>query len=121
MQEIKFSLSAYKILVINPGIHVSTKELFKEISPKTPSKKIKKIIHQPIETWKNELKNDFEPIVFSKHPEIKKLKESLYKHNAVYASMTGTGSTVYAIFNADDEIKFPVHNRYFFQWIAKNA
>lgn len=117
MAEIELSFSPYKILLINPGIHINTKEIFQKITPGIPSKKIKAIIEQPIESWKKELTNDFEKVVFSLHPEIKKIKESLYQHKAIYASMTGTGSTVFGIFNKTDEVDYPVEKRYFQKWI----
>lgn len=116
-KEINLSLSGYKILLINPGIHVNTKELFQQIKPGFPSKKINEIILQPIETWKDELKNDFEKIVFKQYPEIKKIKENLYDHKAIYASMTGTGSTVFGIFDSKEEIDIPVQKGYFHKWI----
>jgi len=117
METINLSLSSYKILLIHPGIHVNTKEMFQEITPEIPSKRIKEIIQQPVETWKDDLKNNFEEIVFTKYPEIKSIKENLYNHQAVYASMTGTGSTVFGIFNAKDEINYPVEKKYFHKWI----
>lgn len=116
-REMNLSLSEYKMLLINPGIHISTKEIFKEIKPAVPAKRITEIIQQPVSTWKNELTNDFEKIVFQKHEEIKKIKESLYGHGAVYAAMTGTGSSVFGIFNATDEINFTVKEEYFYKWI----
>ncbi|MEO5909166.1 MAG: 4-(cytidine 5'-diphospho)-2-C-methyl-D-erythritol kinase, partial [Ginsengibacter sp.] len=63
--------------------------------------------------------NDFEKIVFIRHPEIKKIKENLYNHQAIYASMTGTGSTVFGIFNKNEEINYPVEKRYFHKWVEK--
>jgi 4-diphosphocytidyl-2-C-methyl-D-erythritol kinase len=117
IEEMNLSLSGYKILLVNPDIHVSTKEIFQQVTPRIPKKNIKEIIVQPIETWKNDLKNDFEEIVFLKHPEIKDMKESLYRHHAVYASMTGTGSTVFGIFNKQQEISYPFEKKYFYQWI----
>jgi 4-diphosphocytidyl-2-C-methyl-D-erythritol kinase len=117
MKEINLSLSGYKILLVNPQIHVSTKEIFQQIAPRIPTKSIKEIIEQPIETWKNDLKNDFEEIVFLKHPKIKEIKENLYRHRAIYVSMTGTGSTVFGIFNKNEEINYPVRKEYFQQWI----
>ena len=119
MEEIVLSLSAFKILIVNPGIHVNTKGIFQQIKPTFPSKRIKEIIQQPIETWKNILTNDFEKVVFSLHPEIKNIKESLYLHNAIYASMTGTGSTVFGIFKKEDKIDLPVEKGYFQKWIDK--
>lgn len=117
MEEINCSLSSHKMLLINPGIHINTKEIFKEITPDLPSKKIKQIIQQPISTWKKELVNDFEKPVFIKYPQIKQIKETMYQHDAVYASMTGTGSTVFGIFNTNNEINFPVKKEYFHKWI----
>jgi 4-diphosphocytidyl-2-C-methyl-D-erythritol kinase len=117
LEEIKCSLSGYKILIINPGIHISTRELFQQISPSIPKKNIREIIQQPVESWKNDLVNNFEKIVFQNHPEIKIIKQQLYQHNAVYASMTGTGSTLFGIFNINDEI--PVEEGYLYKWIEK--
>jgi len=118
LMKINLSMSAYKILLINPGIHISTKEVFNKIIPAIPKKRIDEIILQPIESWKYDLKNDFEPIVFSMYPQIKKLKESLYEQNAIYASMTGTGSSVYGIFRINDNIDFSHEKNHFYKWIS---
>lgn len=117
MKKIDVSLSAYKILLVNPGLHISTKELFNKITPSAPGKSISEIIQQPVETWKDELKNDFEPIVFSDYPEIEKLKQFVYDHNAIYASMTGTGSTVFGIFKKSQDVDIRIENDYFHKWI----
>ncbi|HXR83461.1 MAG TPA: 4-(cytidine 5'-diphospho)-2-C-methyl-D-erythritol kinase [Hanamia sp.] len=117
MKELDISLSDYKILIINPGIHINTKEMFQKVSPVAAKKSINEIISQPIETWKNELVNDFEEIVFLQHSQIKKIKKKLYDHNAIYASMTGTGSTVFGIFNPSYETNLPVEKGYFYKWI----
>ena len=117
LKEINLQLSKYKMLLINPGIHINTKEIFKEIKTAVPAKSIQEIIQQPVSTWKNELTNDFEKIVFHKHEEIKKIKEIMYQHGAVYAAMTGTGSTVFGIFDAADEIDFTKEKGYFHKWI----
>jgi 4-diphosphocytidyl-2-C-methyl-D-erythritol kinase len=117
LEEIELPLSKYKILLINADIHINTKEIFKDIKPAFPEKSIKEIIYQPVSTWKNELKNDFEKVVFSKYPEIKKIKENMYFHGAVYASMTGTGSTVFGIFNFSDDIQYPIKNGYYCKWV----
>ena len=117
LEEINLSLSKYKILIVNPGIHISTKELFAEISPAIPAKHIREIILQPIQTWKNELTNDFEMIAFSKYPSLQKIKESMYDANAIYSSMTGTGSTIFGLFNADEKIDLVFEKEYFHKWI----
>lgn len=98
LERTAFDLSAYQITIVNPGIHIQTKEAFAAIVPAQPMKSIKDIIAQPVESWKKDLKNDFEPGVFKLYPEIAAIKDKLYDSGAVYASMTGTGSTVYGIF-----------------------
>ena len=117
MEKISLTLSSYKILLIHPGIHISTKELFSKIKPSFPQKSIKEIIQQPIETWKTELKNDFETIVLPEYEEIRQLKESLYQHNALYVSMSGTGSTIYAIFRQKEPLESEIKEHYFFKWL----
>jgi len=116
LEEIDLSLAGYKMILINPGIHINTGEIFQHIKPAPPIKPIRNIIHQPVATWKDELLNDFEKIVFHRHPVIKKIKEDLYNLKAIYAAMTGTGSTVFGIFNKKDEVNYPVEKEYFYKW-----
>lgn len=98
LEELAVDLSVYKIVLINPGIHINTGWAFSNIRPVQPKKSVKEIVQQPVETWKNELENDFEAPVFVAHPQIKAIKESLYQQGAIYAAMSGSGSTVFAIF-----------------------
>ncbi|MFZ1305037.1 MAG: 4-(cytidine 5'-diphospho)-2-C-methyl-D-erythritol kinase [Ferruginibacter sp.] len=98
LEETTLDLSAYKIVLINPGIHINTGWAFSNITPALPVKSIKEIIQQPINSWKSELKNDFETAVFTAHPAIKEIKEALYTQGAIYAAMSGSGSTVFGIF-----------------------
>jgi 4-diphosphocytidyl-2-C-methyl-D-erythritol kinase len=111
MQPIKCSLSSKTMVLVCPGIHVSTADAFRKItlSPNAPS--CDSIVERPIQEWKEKLINDFEAPVFSAFPEIAIIKEKLYDAGAVYASMTGTGSTVYGIFETSPAIKnlFPAH------------
>jgi 4-diphosphocytidyl-2-C-methyl-D-erythritol kinase len=101
LEEIAVDLSVYKIVLINPGIHINTGWAFSNITPTPVKKSVKEIIQQPIETWKAELQNDFESPVFTAHPEIKMIKDSLYRLGAIYAAMSGSGSTLFGIFNMD--------------------
>ena len=98
LQPISIDLSGYKMLVVRPNIPVSTKEAFSLITPQKPMKNCLDIVRQPIETWKDELVNDFEHSVFALHPEIEKLKEIMYEQGAVYAAMSGSGSSVFGLF-----------------------
>jgi 4-diphosphocytidyl-2-C-methyl-D-erythritol kinase len=117
LEEVNVSLSGYKILLINPGIHISTSEAFSKINPAIPVKRIKEIIQQPIESWKEELHNDFEKYIFEKYSEIKKIKEELYKNGAIYAALSGSGSTVFGIFKKDFMINYSVDATYFYKLI----
>jgi 4-diphosphocytidyl-2-C-methyl-D-erythritol kinase len=98
MEEIAIDLSSYWVLLANPGIHVNTGVAFSGISPAIPEKSVQVIIQQPVDTWKQELINDFEATVFKTYPLINQIKETLYSEGAVYASMSGSGSTVFGLF-----------------------
>lgn len=95
------NLEGYYILVAKPDISVSTREAYAAIEPKKPAKSCRDIVRQPISTWREELKNDFEEPVFRAHPELKALKERLYDCGALYASMSGSGSAIYGIYRTD--------------------
>ena len=111
MEPIALDLSAYKFIIVNPGIHINTAKAFSGITPAPPTKSLKEIIQQPIDSWKNELVNDFEKSVFLQYPEIEAIKNKLYEEGAVYASMSGSGSTLYGIFRKDaiTNLQFPSH------------
>ena len=100
LEELALDLSSYTIVLVNPGIHINTGWAFSQITPAPRRKSIREIIQQPVSNWRAELKNDFEEVVFAAHPGIKDIKERLYQQGAVYASMSGSGSTVFGIFNS---------------------
>ncbi|EGK01893.1 4-(cytidine 5'-diphospho)-2-C-methyl-D-erythritol kinase [Dysgonomonas gadei ATCC BAA-286] len=100
-ENINLSLKGYFIVLIKPDIHVPTKDAFAEIKPKQPYISLKEIIKQPVSGWKGLMVNDFEKSVFTKYPLIDGLKEDLYKKGALYASMTGSGSSVFGIFKEE--------------------
>lgn len=95
---IALSLKGKYIALINPEIHISTQEAYAGVIPQPPLRSIKKILQQPIDTWKEELKNDFEESIFKNHPKIEALKKRFYDEGAMYASMSGSGSSVFGIF-----------------------
>lgn len=113
LELIDLDLSKYKIVIVHPGVHVSTGWAFSTVKPVTPKKSIKEIIKQPIGTWKEELKNDFEEPVFNKYPEIKKIKNDLYAAGAIYSSMSGSGSAVYGFFEKDKPVAISFPENYF--------
>jgi 4-diphosphocytidyl-2-C-methyl-D-erythritol kinase len=111
LEEINLDLSPYKIVLANPGFAINTREAFTGIKPALSDVSIKEIIKRPIETWKDDLKNDFEKTTFSQYPVIEKIKNDLYNAGALYASMSGSGSTVFGIFSKQQstDISFPSH------------
>lgn len=91
-------LGGYYLAVVKPSVAVSTRDAYTAIVPKTPAKCCRDIVRQPIETWKDELVNDFEAPIFAMHPELAAIKQSLYDAGAVYAAMSGSGSALFGIF-----------------------
>ena len=102
-EPVELSFKGYHIILIKPDIFVSTRDAFAEIKPVRPAVSLKEIVKQPMETWKHSMKNDFEDSVFKKFPEIAAIKDELYDLGAVYAAMSGSGSSVYGIFKAPIE------------------
>ena len=98
MTSIDLDLSNYEIRLVNPDIHISTKEAYSGIVPKTPVLSVDKIIELPIIEWKGKLKNDFEESIFEKHQQLEGIKDELYKQGSIYSSMSGSGSIVFGIF-----------------------
>lgn len=88
----------YPILLIFPEIHISTKEAYQNIHPKLSSLDMKNIIGGSIREWRTQLKNDFEEFAFAKYPLLRKIKESLYSMNSIFSLMSGSGSSIYGIF-----------------------
>jgi len=92
------SLKGKYILLVKPDLSISTKEAFANIKPHTPTLSATDICSRPIEEWKSLLKNDFEDSIFPQHPKLKEIKEQIYSTGATYAAMSGSGSTIYGIF-----------------------
>lgn len=107
---LKLSLKGYFLLLVKPDIHVSTPEAYSLVVPEKPAVSLFESIQQPVEEWKNWIKNDFEKSVFSKYPEIEKVKQSIYNCGAVYASMSGSGSSVYGIFEKEPQLNIKFEN-----------
>lgn len=97
------TLNGCYMAVVKPGVSVSTKEAYSMIVPKHTSKCCRDIVSQPVETWKQQLTNDFELAAFSMHPELAEIKAKLYQLGAVYAQMSGSGSAFFALFRQKPE------------------
>jgi len=117
LDQIDIDLSAYKIVIVHPGIYISTSWAFSNSKPAIPAKSIREILLQSIETWKEELKNDFENPVFTKYTEIRNIKGELYNSGAIYASMSGSGSALYGIFEKKVKINLSLSGNYFMKEI----
>jgi 4-diphosphocytidyl-2-C-methyl-D-erythritol kinase len=104
-ENIKLDLSEYNIVLITPPIHISTAEAYSKVVPLEPGYSLKDLIKQPITNWKKKMKNEFETTIFKKYPAIATIKKELYKKGAIYSSLSGSGSTLYGIFNKKENLK----------------
>lgn len=91
-------LPGYWVLLIHPGLSISTAQAFAQIQPRPVTESLPQLIQYPISTWKHRIHNQFEDTVFKTHPSLAEYKQHLYQLGAVYASLTGSGSTLYGIF-----------------------
>ncbi|MFD2162645.1 4-(cytidine 5'-diphospho)-2-C-methyl-D-erythritol kinase [Paradesertivirga mongoliensis] len=104
-EAIELDLSGYYIVLVMPPVHVSTGEAYRGVKSANPPKSLKELISLPLEDWKAEIKNDFEESIFKNHASVRGVKAGLYQAGALYASMSGSGSSVYGIF--DKEVSLP--------------
>ncbi|MBK9283767.1 MAG: 4-(cytidine 5'-diphospho)-2-C-methyl-D-erythritol kinase [Sphingobacteriaceae bacterium] len=121
---ININLSAYCILIVYPNIHSNTAEAYGGLSLKDlPTQNVKEIVEQiPVEQWKNTLYNHFEVSILMKYPKLTEIKQYLYSKNALYVSLSGSGSAIYAIFkNAPELLEWPHGFHYFLQKPNSNA
>lgn len=98
---ISLDLSAYRFEFVFPGISVSTAQAYGRIVPSEAGQELKEILSSPVEQWKDALINDFEIPVFQMYPELKEAKQALYDKGAVYAAMSGSGSTLFGLFRKE--------------------
>lgn len=98
LEPISLDLSGFYLRLIVPPVHVSTQLAYSKIVPAQFENSLREVIHLPVENWREKVKNDFEKIVFEMFPEVEKIKNYLYQSGAVYAAMSGSGSSVYGIF-----------------------
>jgi 4-diphosphocytidyl-2-C-methyl-D-erythritol kinase len=99
LEPFSVDLSGKYLTLIKPDVHVSTAEAYRDVVPETPSVSLRDLLKSPLNSWRELIINDFEKSVFLRYPEIKQIKDFLYDEGAVYACMSGSGSTVYGIFN----------------------
>ena len=92
-------LKGYWLFLVFEGTPVNTRDAYQQVVPSKKRISIEEIINLPPEEWKDKVQNDFEPAIFKNTPQLKSIRDKLYKHGALYAAMTGSGSAIYSIFN----------------------
>lgn len=118
LSAVDISLDGYSILLINPVVHINTGWAFSKLSSqKTTTNSISEIITLPIEEWQEKLMNDFEAPIFKAYPEIETIKKTLISAGAIYCAMSGSGSTVYGIFNNKIDLKGKFPGSYLLHWV----
>lgn len=105
LSPLPLNLKGYHVLLIKPDIHISTAEAYSGVTPFKPEKSLNELLKWDIRDWKNCIVNDFEKHLFIKYPQLSDIKNFMYGKGAVYASMSGSGSTVYGIFKDEPAIK----------------
>jgi 4-diphosphocytidyl-2-C-methyl-D-erythritol kinase len=109
-------LKDYHLLMVKPDVFISTKSAYQNVNPKLPEKDIANILKQPIESWKDELKNDFEASLFSQYPTLSEIKQKLYDAGALYAAMSGSGSCLFGVFETQ-KVKTERFDDYLWKWV----
>jgi len=103
------------IVIVFPNIHISTQWAYNSVQPEGKPESLIDLIALPIDQWKKRICNDFETIVFEKYPQIQKIKEELYSQGAIYASLSGSGSAVYGLFNQKPDLRKKFINYFYWQ------
>ena len=100
LSPIDMDLGGYHILLVNPGIHINTSKAYSQSTPKPSVYKLQKSVGKSPDQWRGFVENDFEKVVFELYPEIGAIKDTLYQIGAVYSAMSGSGSTVFGLFES---------------------
>ena len=104
-EPVDLSLKDYYLCLVKPDVAVSTPEAYSMVTPAAPETSLKEIIRLPVSEWKERMVNDFERSVFPKHPVIERIKDTLYEGGALYAAMSGSGSSVFGLFEKPTHFK----------------
>jgi len=113
---VHIDLSAYRILVVNPGIHVPTGWAFSQIKPREEVPPLEEWLQLPVPEWKNHIENDFFGPVAAAYPDIRALYDTIYASGAAFASMSGSGSTVFGLFPKEMNPTLHIPPGYFHKW-----
>ncbi|GAB1444732.1 MAG: 4-(cytidine 5'-diphospho)-2-C-methyl-D-erythritol kinase [Cyclobacteriaceae bacterium] len=105
LRPINISLAGKFVVIVKPDIHVSTADAYKNVRPDASRASLQEILTEDLTSWKSTLVNDFEQSVFMQYPQIQRIKNTLYESGALYASMSGSGSSVYGLFKEPVNLK----------------
>jgi len=112
LQPVEIKMKGKHYLIIKPSFSINTRDAYSGVQPAQPMRNLAGLIKLPMEEWKDSIRNDFEPSVFKRFPELGIIKQAMYEMGAVYASMSGSGSAIFGIFDTLPEIpKLP--DKYF--------
>ncbi|MBN1131531.1 MAG: 4-(cytidine 5'-diphospho)-2-C-methyl-D-erythritol kinase [Bacteroidales bacterium] len=111
LTDVSLDLYHYEMVILNPGLVISTAKAYALIEPEPFTEPLPELIRKPEYTWRETIRNDFEKPVFGKFPAIRKMRDGLYEHGAVYAALSGSGSSLYGLFRRLPELP---------DWIGKN-
>lgn len=113
---VSVNLEGHSVLLVKPGLHISTREAYAGVVPRPARCDLKQTVEGDMRHWKERLTNDFEPSLFPKYPELARIKQTLYELGAEYASLSGSGSTVFGIFPGKAKPEHPFSSCFtFFQ------
>jgi len=98
LSPLHLKLDGLYLVLLFPEIHVSTAEAYQGVTPATPDHLLKELIREPLSRWREIIENDFEKSLFGSYPQLRIIKEQLYMSKAIYASLSGSGSSLYGIF-----------------------
>ncbi len=118
MKPVELDLSGKYIALVKPDIAVSTRQAYAGVKPAYPTTPLEELIEQPIEQWQASIKNDFEPHIFQEYPLLAQIKAEMIEAGALYAAMSGSGSTIYGIFDEVTKAKserLESHSPYYFE------
>ncbi|GAA4042171.1 4-(cytidine 5'-diphospho)-2-C-methyl-D-erythritol kinase [Hymenobacter glaciei] len=101
-EEINLNLKGTGCVVVYPNLHISTAEAYARISPHPPQHPLRGALAQPMNTWRHTVSNDFETALTPGHPVLDEIKQQLYAAGATYASLSGSGSAVYGLWEAGE-------------------
>lgn len=111
-EPVTLSLEGYFLCLVKPDIAVSTAQAYSLVTPAAPAISLKEIMKRPVREWRKNMVNDFEKSVFTRYPVIEEIKTSLYNAGAVYAAMSGSGSSVFGLFEKETDLRYLFNDCY---------